>query len=107
MTVVNFGYAYDMYQVLCVSTQLLRSFPMDCSLPGASVHEIFQARILEWVARIQGIFLTQASNPNLLHCRKIHYPLSHLGSPTRYCARLFNCSSKNPHSNFLITAPIL
>ena len=24
--------------------------PMDCSLPGSSVHWIFQARILEWVA---------------------------------------------------------
>ena len=24
--------------------------PMDCSLPGSSVHKIFQARILEWVA---------------------------------------------------------
>ena len=24
--------------------------PMDCSLPGASVHGIFQARVLEWVA---------------------------------------------------------
>ena len=24
--------------------------PMDCSLPGFSVHGIFQARILEWVA---------------------------------------------------------
>ena len=23
--------------------------PMDCSLPGSSVHRIFQARILEWV----------------------------------------------------------
>ena len=23
---------------------------MDCSLPGSSVHEIFQARVLEWVA---------------------------------------------------------
>ena len=23
---------------------------MDCSLPGSSIHEIFQARILEWVA---------------------------------------------------------
>ena len=26
------------------------SNPMDCSLPGSSVHGIFQARILEWVA---------------------------------------------------------
>ena len=24
--------------------------PVDCSLPGSSVHEILQARILEWVA---------------------------------------------------------
>ena len=24
--------------------------PVDCSLPGSSVHEIFQARVLEWVA---------------------------------------------------------
>ena len=26
------------------------SDPMDCSLPGPSVHEIFQARVLEWGA---------------------------------------------------------
>ena len=26
------------------------SDPMDCSLPSSSVHEIFQARVLEWVA---------------------------------------------------------
>ena len=24
--------------------------PMDCSRPGSSVHKIFQARVLEWVA---------------------------------------------------------
>ena len=24
--------------------------PMDCSLPGSTIHGIFQARILEWVA---------------------------------------------------------
>ena len=23
---------------------------MDCSLPGSSIHGIFQARVLEWVA---------------------------------------------------------
>ena len=26
------------------------SGPMDCSLPGSSVHGIFQARVLEWGA---------------------------------------------------------
>ena len=24
--------------------------PMDCNLPGSSVHEILQTRILEWIA---------------------------------------------------------
>ena len=33
-------------------TQLCPSLcdPMDCSLPGSSVHGIFQARVLEWGA---------------------------------------------------------
>ena len=29
---------------------LTLSDPMGCSLPGSSVHRIFQARVLEWVA---------------------------------------------------------
>ena len=31
------------------SCQTLRD-PMDCSLPGSSIHGIFQARVLEWAA---------------------------------------------------------
>ena len=30
---------------------------------------------------LQGILPTQGSNPGLLHCRRILYPLSHQGSP--------------------------
>ena len=43
--------------------------PMDCSPQDSSVHGIFQARILEWVAisSSKGIFPTQGSNPCLLH----------------------------------------
>ena len=46
--------------------------PMDCSPPGSSVHGIFQARVLEWVAISppRGIFPTQGSNPGLPHCRQ-------------------------------------
>ena len=40
--------------------------PMDCSPPGSSVHGILQARILKWVALLQGIFLTQGLNSGLL-----------------------------------------
>ena len=33
-----------------VQSYLILCDPMDCSLPGSSVHGILQARILEWVA---------------------------------------------------------
>ena len=45
------------------------SDPMDCSPPGSSVHGILQARTLEKVALLQGIFPTQGSNLGLLHCQ--------------------------------------
>ena len=42
------------------------SDPMDCSLPGSSVHGIFQARVLEWGA-IVGPTLNMGQNgPHLL-----------------------------------------
>ena len=34
----------------CVQSCPTLCNPMDCSPPGSSVHELFQARILEWVA---------------------------------------------------------
>ena len=57
--------------------------PVDCSLPGSSIHGILQARILEWVAISfsRGMFPTQGSNPGLLHCRQISYRLNYKGSP--------------------------
>ena len=50
--------------------------PLDCCLPGSSVHGILQARILEWVAifLLQRIFPIQGLNPGLPHCRKIFLP---------------------------------
>ena len=38
------------------------SNPMDCSLPGSSVHGIFQARVLEWVAIAFSITMVQFSS---------------------------------------------
>ena len=44
------------------------SDPMDCSLPGSSVHGIFQARVLEWGAiafseyEVQGNKMNSISN---------------------------------------------
>ena len=58
--------------------------PLDCSPPVSSVRGIFQAKILEWLFILQGIFPTQRSNLHLLcflHCRRILDPLSHWECP--------------------------
>ena len=39
--------------------------PMDCSLPGSSVHGIFQARVLEWVAIAFSVLLCTLGHHNL------------------------------------------
>ena len=54
--------------------------PMDCSLPGSSVHGIFQASGVGYRFLLQGIFLIQGLNLGLPHCRWMLYPLSHQGS---------------------------
>ena len=60
--------------------------PMDCSPPGSSVHGDSPGKNtgVGCHALLQGIFLTQGSNPCLLclmHCRQILYLLSHWRSP--------------------------
>ena len=58
---------------------------MDCSLPCSSVHGIFQARLLVWVASAfsRGSSLTQESNLGLPHWRQMLYHLRHQGSHIR------------------------
>ena len=74
---------YLKMKVLVVQLCLTLFDPRDCSLPGSSVHGIFQARTLKWVAISfsRGIFQTQGSNQGLQYCRQILYHLSHQGSP--------------------------
>ena len=71
--------------MLCLVTQLCPTFcdPMDCSLPGSSVLGDSPGKNtgLGCHALLQGILLTQVSNPGLLHCRWILYRLSHQESP--------------------------
>jgi len=68
---------------------------IDCSLPGSSVHEFFQARILGRVAIpfSRGIFLTQGLNLGLPHCRQILYHLSHQESSFRDVAMATHSST--------------
>ena len=57
--------------------------PMDCSVPGSSVHGDSPAKNTGegCHALLQGIFLTEGSNSDLLHCRHILYHLIYQGSP--------------------------
>ena len=50
--------------------------PVDCSLRGSSIHGIFQARILEWVAMSfsRGSSLTQGLKPGLQQCNQMILP---------------------------------
>ena len=54
--------------------------PMDCNLPGSSVHGDSPGKNtgVDCHALLQGIFQTQGSNPGLSHCRQILHCLSHL-----------------------------
>ena len=57
-------------------------YPMDCSLPGSSIHGIFQAIVLEWIAIS---FSRASSRPrdgtqvSRIVCRQTLYRLSHWG----------------------------
>ena len=71
--------------VLCLVAQLCLTLcaPMDCSLPGSSVHGDSPGNStgVGGHAFLQGIFPTQGSNPGLPHYRWILYHLSHQESP--------------------------
>ena len=57
--------------------------PMDCGLPGSSVHGILQARLLEWVAMPSSMGSSQARGWHLLrllHLQADYLPLNHRGS---------------------------
>ena len=57
---------------------------MDCSISGSSVHGIFQARVLEWVAiAFSGVKAAAAAAKLLQSCLTLCDPMdgSPLGSP--------------------------
>ena len=67
--------------VLCLVTQSCPVLfdPMDCSLPGSSVHGDSLGKNTR-LGLFQEIFPTQGSNPGLPYCRQILYHLNHFGT---------------------------
>ena len=71
--------------------------PMNCSPPGSSVHGIFQARILEWVAISSSRGSSQPRDPTHVCCigRWVLYHQSHL--MYIYVSRSVVSDSLRPH----------
>ena len=69
--------------------------PMDCSLPGSSVHGIVQARILEWVSMPSSRGSSRPRDRTWVSChgRWILYYSRHLG---RGVPNLRGVSIENP-----------
>ena len=64
---------------------------MDCSPPGSSVHGIFPGKNIRvgYHFLLEGVFLTQGSNPHLLHWQVYSLPLSHQRSPNLVITQQF------------------
>ena len=84
---------YMCFACICAQSRPPLLEPVGSSLPGSSVHGIFQARILEWVAisssrgsTCPGIELV---SPASLHLQADSLPLCHLGSPYVFFEGLF------------------
>ena len=75
---------YSVMDYCCLVAQLCLTLynPMDCSLPGSSVHAISQRRMLKWVAISFSRVLPHPGvepTPSALQVDSL--PLSHQGSP--------------------------
>ena len=89
---------------MCRHAELLQSCltlcnPMDCSLPGSSVHGMLQARILEWVAMPSSRRSSQPRDQTRVSYvsgigRQVLYYQRHLGRPNQL---YFNYKKKKNH----------
>ena len=91
----HLGSKQSKFPIMCACAQSCPTLcdPMDCSPPGSSVHEIFQARILEWVA----ISYSRGSSP---YRDQIHISLVSCATGRFFTAeppgKLLNCHLISP-----------
>ena len=80
--------------------------PVDCSLPGSSVHGIFQARILEWAANS---FSRGSSKPtNATHFTKhMNKMIEAMDIPEASIASLWETSTSSPWWKTILITIIL
>ena len=54
--------------MLVAQSHLVLCNPMDCGLPGSSVHGILQARVLQWIAMPSSRGFSRARDPTCISC---------------------------------------
>ena len=82
-----------------------RSNPMDCSLPGSSVHGIFQARVLEWGAiafsargrRVVSYSMTRMASDHLHISKEKPKPLTQSQSPGAVVLKVWSLNQQHHH----------
>ena len=79
---------------------LTLSDPMDCSLPGPSIHGIFQARVLEWVAIAFSTPSPGACSNSCSWSWRCHPTISSSFVPISSCLQSFPASGSFPISQF-------
>ena len=68
---------------------------MDCSLPGSSIHGIFQARVLEWVTSASSdIKKRWQEYTEELYRNNLHEPDNHNGVTTHLEPDILECKVK-------------
>ena len=67
---------------------------MDCSLPGSSIHGIFQARVLEWGA-IAFCFIDYAKAFDCVDHNKLWKTLKEMGIPDHLTCLLRNMYTRS------------
>ena len=87
--------------VLCLVAHSCLSLcdPMECSLPGSSIHGDSPGKTTGvGCCVLRTVFQTQGSNPGLPHCRQVLYHLRHQGSPRilEWVAYPFSRGSSQP-----------
>ena len=91
----NWRDVHNIYMLLCLVTQLclILCDPMDCSLPGSSIHGHAPGKKtgVGCHAFFQGTFQTQGSKPGLPHCWLILYHLNPPGKPLYMCGCVCVC----------------
>ena len=103
--------------VVCRSVKSLQSCPtlcdpMDCSLPGSSVHGILQARILQGFATFSSRGPSRPRDQtHISHAssigRQVLYHWDHLGSPLCCLALCKTPDSQRPHSSHRVSCHLL